>query len=140
MKDLFSILIREEFDYRGQHRAPGPKEGSPLYDVTLNGIYPDDVYSRQGKSYYGDGESYDSINFMILNKYHNKPDATLTIFRGVPKNINGINTGDWVTINRQYAQTHISGEKGYKVISKTVKARDIYTEGNSLSEWGYYPT
>jgi len=53
-----------------------------------------------------------------------------------------INQGDWVTINRTYAKEHgesnVSGK--YKIISKTVKVSDIYTEGDSLYEWGYDPS
>jgi hypothetical protein len=52
-----------------------------------------------------------------------------------------INKGDWVTINREYAKEH--GEsllKGnYKILSKNVKAKDIYTDGDSIQEWGYDP-
>jgi hypothetical protein len=52
-----------------------------------------------------------------------------------------INRGDWVTISRAYAKDH--GESAlngkYKLISKTVLARDIYTAGDSFLEWGYDP-
>jgi hypothetical protein len=52
-----------------------------------------------------------------------------------------INTGDWVTISRQYAVDHgkSSLKNQYKVISKTVRAKDIYTTGDSIHEWGYDP-
>jgi len=51
-----------------------------------------------------------------------------------------INPGDWVTINREYAKLHGEGLNGkYKIISKRVKASDIFTEGNSILEWGYDP-
>jgi hypothetical protein len=52
-----------------------------------------------------------------------------------------INPGDWVTINRGYAKEH--GESSlrgqYRIISKKVYARDIFTEGNSIHEYGYDP-
>lgn len=53
-----------------------------------------------------------------------------------------INPGDWVTISREYAVLHgKSSLKGiYRVLTKTVRAKDLYTEGNSLHEWGYFPT
>jgi hypothetical protein len=51
-----------------------------------------------------------------------------------------INPGDWVTIIRQYAvnhgKSHLNNQ--YKILTKTVKAKDIYTEGN-MEEWGYNP-
>lgn len=52
-----------------------------------------------------------------------------------------INAGDWVTINRDYAVEH--GEStlngNYKIITKTVKASEIFTNGDSIHEWGYWP-
>lgn len=56
--------------------------------------------------------------------------------------IKDINPGDWVTIYRPYAVEHgessLRGE--YKVLSKTVYAKDLYTDGNSIYEWGWDPT
>jgi hypothetical protein len=51
-----------------------------------------------------------------------------------------INSGDWVTINRDYAVDHgMSALKGkYKIIRKTVKAKEIFTNGDSIHEWGYW--
>jgi hypothetical protein len=53
----------------------------------------------------------------------------------------GINPGDWVTINREYAKQHgESALKGdYKIISKSVRAKDIFTNGDSIHEFGYWP-
>jgi hypothetical protein len=52
-----------------------------------------------------------------------------------------INQGDWVTTVRSYAKGHgesaLNGE--YKIIAKTVKARDIFTNGDSIFEFGYDP-
>ena len=60
---------------------------------------------------------------------------------GLKKDI-GINIGDWVTINRRYAKEHgeslLMGE--YRIVSKRVRARDLYTDGESIQEWGYYPS
>lgn len=51
-----------------------------------------------------------------------------------------INNGDWVTIVRNYAAEHGAANlnNNYKIITKTVSARDLYSEGNSIMEWGYY--
>lgn len=52
-----------------------------------------------------------------------------------------INPGDWVTTVRQYAidhgEAHLGGK--FKVLTKTVKAKDVYTDGNSIYEYGYDP-
>lgn len=52
-----------------------------------------------------------------------------------------INPGDWVTINRDYAVLHGKSTLlgSYRVLSKTVKAKELFTDGNSIHEWGYYP-
>jgi hypothetical protein len=54
----------------------------------------------------------------------------------------GINIGDWVTISRSYAKLH--GESNlknvYKIVQKKVRAKDIYTDGDSINEWGYDPS
>jgi hypothetical protein len=186
-------------DYRGEHTAAMKGDGAPLYDLTEGGnkIYPDDVYSANGPRYYGDGnEAMDRQSFAIVNSVKGKPNATVTMYRAVPKEstpheelaalekqmnqymrrgktpndselkgsrwyddawerramleqavesyqptegINTINNGDWVTINRQYAKDH--GESAlngkYKILSKKVKARKLYTQGDSIHEWGY---
>lgn len=50
-----------------------------------------------------------------------------------------INSGDWVSISKRYAIEHgkdnLNGN--FKIISKTVPAKHLFTDGNSLSEWGY---
>jgi hypothetical protein len=52
-----------------------------------------------------------------------------------------INPGDWVTINRTYAILHGKGvlDKQYRIVQKTVPASTLFTDGNSIHEWGYYP-
>jgi hypothetical protein len=52
-----------------------------------------------------------------------------------------INRGDWVAITRAYAKDHgesaLNGE--YQIISREVRAADIFTNGDSIQEWGYDP-
>jgi len=51
-----------------------------------------------------------------------------------------INTGDWVTLSKTYAKEHgesaLNGE--YKIISKTVNAKELFTNGDSINEFGYW--
>ena len=53
-----------------------------------------------------------------------------------------INPGDWVTINRPYAVSHGQGNllNKYRIISKTVLAKHLFTVADSLHEWGYDPS
>ncbi len=52
-----------------------------------------------------------------------------------------INPGDWVTLDRAYAVAHGEGPmRGhYSIVSKVVPARTLYTNGDSILEWGYAP-
>jgi len=131
-------------DYGMEHRPPMRDSGAPLFDATGGGnVYPDDVYSAKAQQYYGTGDAkLDRETFRLLQSYRNEPDAPVTIYRAVPANVDAtdINAGDWVTVNKAYADMHGQGfDGGYKIIKKQVKAKDIYTNGDSIHEWGYDP-
>jgi hypothetical protein len=129
--------------YRGVHEAPDLDGGAPLYDLTK--LYPDDVYSSKAAQYYSHYGGDHPLDREAINKiqaYRNHPDKPVTIYRAVPKDAgNTFNAGDWVTITRDYAKEHGEStlEGDYKIIKKTVSARDLFTEANSIHEWGYAP-
>lgn len=52
-----------------------------------------------------------------------------------------INPNDWVTINRAYAVDHgkSSLRNEYTILSKVVSASDLFTDGDSIHEWGWDP-
>ncbi len=142
-QDADSIAgLEQAGDYRGQHTAPTSDGGAPAHDLTGGGeVYPDDVYGPNGARYYGSGDARDNEAFAIVNRLRGRPDADVTIYRAVPNDGGAINRGDWVAITRDYAREHgegaLNGE--YRIITKTVKARDIFTNGDSIQEWGYDP-
>lgn len=81
--------------------------------------------------------SYDDMQHKIYTTIKEEIEKIKKLEKSVT-----INPGDWVTINKKYAINHGKGELGqghYKVISKVVKAKDIYTNGDSIHEWGYDP-
>jgi hypothetical protein len=137
----------QQADYRGRHLSPDKESGAPLHEVNSNGIYPDDVYSPKGLQYYrtATSDAMDRKAFGLIQSMRGKPDATVTIYRAMPTNIEQsamqINPNDWVTISRDYAKLHgdsvLRGD--YKIVSKEVKAKDIYTAGDSWLEWGWSP-
>jgi hypothetical protein len=123
-------------DYGGSHRPPGPEHGAPLHDLTQ--IYPDDVYTHP--HFYHDSRpatSYDVESTFHIKRTRGKPDAAVTIYRAVPKHVNVINPGDWVTISENYANNHADGRDDFHVISATTRAKHLHTSGDSLSEYGY---
>jgi len=131
-------------DYRGQHAAPMKDSGAPLWK--LEGIYHEDFYSYKGAQYYGDGAepARDAMIVSQMQAMKNRPDKQVTIYRAVPKSVStkeALNTGDWVTLDRKYAKEHGEGALNgdYKIVKKTVKARDLFTNGDSIYEMGYDP-
>lgn len=133
--------ITESDDYREQHTSPGPETGSPAHDLT-KGAYPEDFYSSKGHQYYGDGRSDDKIVHSHLKSLRNRPEADVKIYRAVPNKdeIKDINPGDWVTTNLEYAKDHGESQfDNHKILTKNVKAKELFTDGSSFHEFGYHP-
>ena len=69
----------------------------------------------------------------------------ITIYRAVPKGVKNINSGDFVTPSKAYAKQHAysgygsMGDESGDVISKKVKVKEIYSPGDDLNEFGYFP-
>ena len=134
----FAVNIQEPTEYRGGHQAPMHDSGAPLHDLTKNGIYPSDVYERP--SWYSHSSDQERIAMNIALSYQGSPNKRITVYRAVPKSApRGINVGDWVAITRGYAKKHGEELGEFKIIQQTVYARDIFTEGDSMAEWGYDP-
>ena len=85
-----SRIFTADEAYRMDHTAPGQDSGAPLYDVTLNGTYPDDFYGPKGLQYYADGQegAMDAQSYSIICSAHSKPNARIQIYRSVPKGLN----------------------------------------------------
>lgn len=127
---------RMQTDYKMDHTAPNADD-SPLHDLTT--VYGDDIYSDKAHYYFGDGNrSMDKKSASILQRLKGKPKAKVTVYRAVPKGVTEINSGDWVSINRDYAvehgERHLDGE--YDIISKELTADQVFTDGNSMHEQG----
>lgn len=136
--------------YRMEHTAPGRGYGSPLFDLTLEGTYPCDVYVTP--RHYFDNSPADRESWPVIAQARCAPNTLVTIYRAVPHAVRAeakaqggvaIYPGDWVTLSRWYAAQHGRqldryGERGV-VVSMKVPARTLFTDGNSLNEWGYDP-
>ena len=134
----YDEISENEDDYRGSHRAPN-RDNDPMYD--LENTFGDDVYTPNCVRYFGHGGgSDDAFSCSVIRMAKGKPDQKIKIYRAVPKGIETINAGDWVTISPKYAKSHGSSYlDGFKVISMVVTAKDLFSDGNSIHEWGFDP-
>lgn len=55
------------------------------------------------------------------------------------KRVEMINPTDWVTLSKKYAKSHGEGLGDSKILSKTVPAKQVWTDANSIHELGYWP-
>jgi len=140
---LATIRSVKNADYMGHHR-PAPREGANTLD-NLSDVYPKDIYSDPAAwRYYGHGENpaMDKASVEIVKRFANNPNAKVRVYRAVPKGVDKINEGDWVTINKDYAKSHGSSwvdDGDYRIIEMEVPANSLTTSGDSIHEWGYYP-
>jgi hypothetical protein len=137
-------------DYGMSHRpslgggAEGDMDGASLDNVS-NGIYPDDVYSPRGVQIYGTGyKELDKQAHALIMEYRGKPEKSITIYRAIPKDVSTskISGGEWVTPIKQYAVQHGQSNlnDNYQILTREVKAKEIFTSGDSWLEWGYAPS
>jgi len=131
----------DQYGYRMAHRAPDGTYGEGSIDK-MDTVYPDDIYSSNGARYYGNDDFESRKTIQLFRSLRGKPEAELTIYRAVPKGVSGvINPGDWVTPSRKYAELHAKyfDETGADILEKKVKAKEVYSEGNSIFEFGWNP-
>ena len=138
--DLHSKRIAglNDDDWRMEHRPPD-SDGIPLHDMTVN--LPADVYTHP--HYYADmndSSTQDSVS--VMRRVRGKPDAKVKIYRALPAEHahKGINPGDWVTTSKEYARIHgrqSDPKHDWPVISATVRAGDLHTDGDDFREYGY---
>ena len=132
--------VREEAlqeGYKMQHTAPMRGDNPSGDDLTP--VFDKDIYTGNAQRFFGTGASFDGKAISIIQQMKGKPEKPVIIYRAVPKSIKEINPTDWVTTTREYAKGHMSGEKGWHILSKKVKAKDIASDGNSIHEFGYDP-
>ena len=144
-------------DYRSSHTSPGPHYGAPLHDVSSNGMYPADFYGPNGRRQYSnEGWDFDNEAYNKVTRVKDKPNEMVSIHRAIPTSVYNealkkdaplkhmIRKGDWVAIHKDYAKAHgdhVLGKlnKDYKIASMRVPAKHVWTNADSIHEWGYHP-
>lgn len=134
-------------DTRMAHQAPTNDGYNPPI-TRADDIYPEDVYGPKGHVYYGSGTSdaEDKAAVDILRRVRGNPDAKVTVYRTINADDNGtlhapaLRPGDWVTPSKSYAMSHARSDRPATLVEAEVPAGQLYTDANSLMEWGYDPS
>lgn len=127
-------------EYMMKHR-PWPDEelSAGLHD--LDNVFPG-IYGRHASDYktFADDPRIDAQSLKVINSVRGNPEAMVDIYRAVPKGVRDFNTGDWVSISKNYAKQHgesaLNGD--YDLIKAKARAADISEPGDSIAEQGYW--
>ena len=112
--------------YRAVPKVISNQEKIDDYQKRLKYILKTGKLPRDVDNFRNTSEYYDYLSDEIEQLKKNPDDQKVKI-----------NNGDWVTINPQYAKTHGQSNVGqFRVLSKTVSAKNLYNEGD-VNEWGY---
>lgn len=143
---FISTIRSPDFSYAMTHRPRQNGQGhdiskvpetSPEWDpIYGGGSIPADVYTHP-EWYTNMRDKPDQESFKAITAMHNKPDLDVNIYRAGPHN--QLNHGDWVTLSKEYAKGE-SNQESTPVHTFKVKAKDIQFAGDSINEFGYFPT
>lgn len=140
-------LIDSSFDREGAHCPSGPTDGAPLFDLTFNAIYPEDVYTDRMRQYGVAPQAEASAQVMkLIRACEAEPNREIIIYRTAYRSeadhpTRQIKPGAWVTPIRAYAEQHglANLKNDFVLQTQLVAARDIFTSGDNWLEWGYHP-
>jgi len=121
-------------EYGMDHRPS--KDGSG-YDLSDADIVGEDIYDKPHFYNIRLSNKANKESFDVVKQMRGKPDMEVTVYRASPKN--ELNNGDWISLSKTYAMGE-SVQEGTKVNSFKVKAKDIQFSGDSIDEFGYFPT
>jgi len=125
-------------DYQGWHEPPAPDYGAPLHDVQV--MMPD--YYVHPEYYRTGDDECDGPSERAIVRARNNPAQPVWIWRAIPAAADGpgINPGDWVTTSKPYARQHAAGmDEPHTIAARRVIAGELYSEGNSINEWAWWP-
>jgi hypothetical protein len=100
---------------------------------------------KQKAAFMKRGKVPDNSGFTNGSKWYEWASGEIDRLKNAPESAispEKINHGDWVTTSRQYAKDHGESALGgnYKILSQTVPARKLFTNGDSWAEFGYDET
>lgn len=122
------------------YRVPHQPEANGAAGHSVDEIFPG-FYERPGV-YASLREVPDQESVAVIESMRGDIDAMVTVYRAVPDASFGIEEGNWVTLSESYAKLHAEQFDGvhWPIISTKVRAGDIRSPGDSVNEWGYFPS
>lgn len=130
-------------NWKMDHKAPNSNDGYSNSMDKIDKSYGSDgsIYSSQAVYYYGEGREYDRKSISVIKSARNNPDKMIKIYRAVPTTVKDtrMRNGDWVAITKEYAEEHGGRvlDNDFRIIENTVPAKYLYSNGDSINEWGY---
>lgn len=128
-----------DLPYQIDHKPMTVEGGASTID-DLTPSFGEDIYGKDALQFFGSGDAREQAVVKVLKSLRGKPNAEVTIYRGVPDGVGKINPGDWVTLSKEAAQDYATQHEGGRVISMKVPARHVTGWADSLLEFGYHPT
>lgn len=97
-----------------------------LYNYLRRGRLPTDAFTNDKARWYE--ATVDKVDAL-----KNLPQEEKVV-------VDKINSGDLVTLSKSYAKEHGENNLGghYKILTKTVLAKELFTNGDSVNEFGYW--
>ena len=134
--DLYSKddLESEYKDYRMQHQ---PAKGPAGHEIGQTDDFPRDILQKP-EWYTGYPNELKEF-WSKIKRGIGMPDKKVIIYRALPKSAGStIDTGNWITLSKTYAEQHAEGEKDWHIVEFEVPLRHIRWAGDDLMEWGYW--
>ena len=116
-----------------------PRAGEQGFAITeLASVLGEDAFSHPRE--YGFGEC-DAETMRQLVFARNYPDGAVRIYRALPPGLGEINSGDWVTLSKDFARQHAIRDDfiahDWPIVYADVPARTVLTDGKYLDQYGY---
>lgn len=137
--------LSSQLSYRGQHQPVVDEDDAYLSAGLheMDRVYPDyyehPEYYHQFHTQDPEANRYHQETLNAAMSHRGHPNRVTHMYRAVPKEVNTINTGDWVTPSRTYAKVHGEGALGgnYRILHAIVPAKALRATGDYAPEFGY---